>query len=158
MATPTPGYANPLVAAINAVVFDDGTGAIRPVTPTVGMPVATVAARATQSATIANGASVSATVDLISTALLDILMPAAWKTAALTIEVSADNSNWYSLVYDENGLQINSWSSPVAGAAYSVSTLGMLGFRYIRLRSGTGAVPVAQDADRVFTLITRPLA
>lgn len=158
MATPTPGYANPLAASISAVVFDDGVGAPRAVTPTVGLPVATVAARATQSATIANGASVSAAIDLLSTALLDILMPAAWTAAALTVEVSADNSTWYSLVYDENGLQINSWSSPVAGAAYTVAALGMLGFRYIRMRSGTGAVPVNQGADRVFTLITRPLA
>jgi len=158
MATPTPGYVNPLAAAISAVVFDDGAGAPRAVTPTVGLPVATVAARATQSATIASGASVSAAIDLLSTALIDILMPDVWGAAALTIEVSANNSKWYSLVYDENGLQINSWPSPVQGAAYTVAALGMLGFRYIRLRSGTGAVPVNQGADRVFTLITRPLA
>lgn len=158
MATPTPGYANPNLASISAVVFDNGSGVITPVIPTVGLPVATVAARATQSATIANGASVSAAIDLLSTALLDILMPAAWTAAALTVEASADNSTWYSLVYDENGPQINSWPSPVAGAAYTVAALGMLGFRYIRLRSGTGAVPVNQGADRVFTLITRPLA
>jgi hypothetical protein len=34
----------------------------------------------------------------------------------------------------------------------------MLPWRYIRLLSGTVATPVNQGADRVFTIITRPLA
>lgn len=41
------------------------------------------------------------------------------------------------------------------GAAYSVSVVNMLPYRYIRFRSGTAASPVNQGADRVFTAMAR---
>lgn len=117
-----------------------------------------IAARENLTATIANGASVSDALDLANTSLLGIIMPAAWTTAALTVEVSADNSTWTGLAYDQDGSQCNSIASPVAGSAYALNALGLLPYRYIRLRSGTTATPVNQGAARSITVITRPLA
>lgn len=116
------------------------------------------ATRSTVTATIANGASVSGTVDLTSTALLGFIAPAAWTTAALNIEVSADGSTWATVVYDGSGTAVSSWSALVAGAAYAVDTVSMLPFRYARFRSGTSGSPVNQGAQRDFVVITRPLA
>lgn len=38
MPTPTPGYANAAMAALSAVVFDDGSGTPKVVTPTKPLP------------------------------------------------------------------------------------------------------------------------
>lgn len=116
------------------------------------------AIRSTSTATIANAASVSGSIDLTSTALLGFIAPAAWTTAALNLEVSMDNTNWATVIYDSGNSPVGSWSAVVAGAAYAVDTVSMLPFRYVRLRSGTSASPVTQGAQRDFTVITRPLA
>lgn len=44
MPTPTPGYANAGSAALSATVFDDGTGALKVVTPATPLPVITAGA------------------------------------------------------------------------------------------------------------------
>jgi hypothetical protein len=115
-------------------------------------------ARATASATIANGASVSGAIDLLNTALVGFIAPAAWTAAAMQIEVSPDNSAWATVVNDQYGSATGTYSAITAGAAYAVDAVGLLPYRYVRLRSGSAASPVNQGADRAFTLITRPLA
>lgn len=116
-----------------------------------------VGSRASQTATIANGASVSASIDLTDTSIIGIIMPAAWTTAALTIEVSADNVTFVGLAYDDLGAQANVISSPVASSAYALNLTGLLPYKHARLRSGTTASPVNQGAERLITVITRPL-
>lgn len=116
------------------------------------------ATRSTATATIANGASVSGSVDLTNTALLGFIAPAGWTTAALNLEVSMDNASWSTGIYDGSGSAVSSWSALVAGAGYAVDTVSMLPFRYVRFRSGTSASPVNQAAQRDFVVITRPLA
>lgn len=123
------------------------------------MQVVGSAIRSTTTATIANGASVSGTVDLTDTSLLGFIAPAAWTTAELNIEVSVDNTNWVTAgVLDGSGSNVSRWSAVTAGAAYSVDVVNMLPYRFVRFRSGTAASPVNQGADRAFTVITRPLA
>lgn len=123
------------------------------------LPIAGSAVRSTTTATITSGTSVSGTVDLTSTSLLGFIAPAAWTTAALNIEVSTDNSTWVTAgILDGFGSNVSRWSAVTAGAAYSIDVVNMLPYRYIRFRSGTSASPVNQGADRVFTVITRPLA
>jgi len=117
-----------------------------------------LAARTSQTATIANGESVSAPIDLANTALLGLIMPAAWTAAALTVEVSVDDSTWTGLAYDDLGTQCNVIASPVASSAYALNMVGLLPYRYVRLRSGTTATPVNQGAERIVTVVTRPLA
>ena len=125
-----------------------------------GLPVtpSSSAVRAVTALTIANAASVSDVLDLDRTALLGFIAPAAWTAAALNIEVSTDNSTWASAVLGSSNAAVGSWSAVVASNAYSVDMVALLPFRYVRLRSGTFAVPVAQGAARVFNVVTRPLA
>jgi hypothetical protein len=109
-------------------------------------------------ATIPNGASVTGTIDCNSRAILGFVAPAAWTAAALNAEVSVDGVTWSTAAYDSAGAAVGSWSSITAGAGYAFDLNGMIPWRYIRLRSGTSGVPVAQGADRVFSVIQRPLA
>lgn len=119
--------------------------------------VSAMALRTVQTVSIANGASVSGTIDLLRTAIVGFVAPASWTTAALNIEVSTDGTSWSSL-YDAYGSATGSLSALVAGAAYAVDMVSLLPFRYVRLRSGTSASPVNQAAQRDFKIITRALA
>ena len=115
--------------------------------------------RGQQTATIANGASVSGAVDLSKTALMGFVAPAAWTTAALNLEVSLDGSTWVTAgVIGPDSGPVGSWSAVTAGAAYAVDVASMLPWAYVRFRSGTAASPVNQGGARIFTVITRPLS
>ena len=112
----------------------------------------------TNQVTILSGASVSNVIETMDSSLLGFIMPAAWTTAGLSLEVSMDGTTFAPTIYDETNQQTGYWSSIVAGAAYSVSLTGMMAWRYIRFRSGTSASPGTQGADRIITAIMRPLA
>ena len=122
------------------------------------LPVVNVTNPSTVTLTIASGASVSNSLDTANTDLIGFLSPAAWTAAGLTLEVSVDNTNWLASVFDSYGSAINYYSSLTVSAAYNVDFANLLPFRYIRFRSGTGAVPVNQAAARTFTALVRPLA
>lgn len=119
-----------------------------------GLKVDPQTPRATASATItiANSTTISSSVDLLGTALLAFIAPAAWTTSTLKIQGSTDNANWSDL-YDQYGVAVSSWTALTASAAYSVDMNAMLAYRYIRFVAGT-----AQAANRTFTVITRPLS
>jgi hypothetical protein len=114
--------------------------------------------RDTKTAVIQNGGSVSGSIDLAATALIGFIAPSEWTAAAMQIEVSTDNSTWATVVQDQYGSATGNYSAITAAAAYAVDAVGLLPYRYVRLRSGSAASPVNQGADRAFTLITRPLA
>lgn len=121
--------------------------------------VVTMGARQAVTATIASGASVSGTVDLRNTSLLGIVTPAAWTTAGWVIEVSHDGTTWSATpIRDELDTQVCTWASLTASSYLALPFSAMAPWAYARIRSGTSGTPVNQDADRVFTLITRPLA
>ncbi len=106
----------------------------------------------TQTALIANGASLSSVVELGAGKLVAIQMPAAWTAAALTFQASIDGTNYFN-VYD-NGTERN----------YTVDASRMLvlqlsdwvGIKYLKIRSGTAGTPVNQGADRTLTLLVQP--
>lgn len=120
----------------------------------VGNPIPMVgsATRSTATATIATAGTTSTVVDLNGTSLLGFVAPAAWTTATLRLQGSPDNSTWCKIL-DPDGADVSSWIAVTAGAAYSVDVAAMLPYRYIRFVAGA-----AQGAERVFTVITRPLA
>lgn len=104
----------------------------------------------TASVTIPSGQSLSAAIDLAGHILSRIEFPGAWTAAALTFQVSSDGVTWRDL-YDEAGEV--SFSS--AGANHAIQLGGSYGWwtiRYLKIRSGTSAVPVAQAADRIINL------
>tara|TARA_X000001382_G_scaffold97453_1_gene71815 strand:- start:99 stop:452 length:354 start_codon:yes stop_codon:yes gene_type:complete len=117
----------------------------------MGQPVVSQALE-TQTVTIANGASLSGSVDLGGRKLCAIIMPAAWTSAAITFQASMDGSTFYD-VYDaavERNVSVGaSYYSALAIADY-------IGIRHLKLRSGTSGSAVNQSADRVITLVLQP--
>ena len=101
---------------------------------------------------IANGESLSATLDLDGGVLEGFVMPAAWTAATVSFEGSMDDVTYYecgdgtaevSLVADTGWL--------ISIGAGTINGLG----RYVRVRSGTSAIPVNQGAARTITLLVR---
>ena len=113
--------------------------------------------RNTRNIIIANGASVSNAINLTDTNLLGFITPAAWTTAALSIEVSLDGSTWFS-PYDYTGAATGYLASPAVASAYAVDFSALLPWKQARFRSGTSAAPVNQGAERVFSVVMRELA
>jgi hypothetical protein len=108
----------------------------------------------TATATIANGASLSGAIDLGTSRLLAIQMPAAWTAAALTFEASYDGVT-YAPVYDSAGTEI-SWTVGASRLVLNAAAAEWLGVRYLKVRSGTSAAPVNQAADRTLKIIGAP--
>jgi hypothetical protein len=106
-------------------------------------------------ATIAAGASLSAAVRLPpGHYLAAIVMPAAWTAAGITFQASADGVT-YNDVHDINGTEIS-----VTVAASRIIVLPPTDWYpvpFVRVRSGTSAVPVNQLAERALALLVKPL-
>jgi hypothetical protein len=100
-------------------------------------------------AVIANAASLSRVIDLGGKRLAGIVMPSGWTAAALTFQVSPDGQNFFNL-YDAFGTEVTVQAA--LSRAISLSAVDWLAFRFIKIRSGTSAVPVAQGAERILTL------
>lgn len=107
----------------------------------------------TVAATIASGTSLSSGVDLGTGRLVGIIMPAAWTSAALTFQGSADGTT-YADLYDDSLERMIASSGAVPSRHLLLAFGDWLGVRAIKVRSGTGASPVNQSADRVLTLVT----
>lgn len=113
-------------------------------------------ARKTESvtATILNGASLSAAVDMGGRALVGILMPAAWTAAGITLQGSADGTT-YADVYIAAGTE---YALVVAASRFIILDPTLFrGFTFIKVRSGATGLPVVQLADRAVVLITAEL-
>lgn len=104
----------------------------------------------TETATIANGASLSNAVNLGTSDLISIIMPAAWTAAALTYQFSVDGTNFYDAY---SGTAELTATSAGASRMISINAATYDAARYIKIRSGTSATPVNQAADRTLTLI-----
>jgi len=103
----------------------------------------------TATATIASGTSLSAAVDLSGRHITGILMPAGWTAADLTFSASPDGVT-YGDFYDETG----EYSLTVAAGVFvGLNIASLMGFRYLKVRSGTSGAPVNQGADRDITLM-----
>lgn len=102
--------------------------------------------------TIANGASVSAFVDLEAQTLVGIHMPAAWTAAGLTFQVSEDGVT-YDDLYDAAGSE-KTVSVAASRYIYTIPS-DWVGIRFIKVRSGTAGTPVNQGAARTIQLVTK---
>jgi hypothetical protein len=107
-----------------------------------------------QTATIANGASLSAEVALGEKTLVGIVMPAAWDAAGLTFQASQDDVT-FSELQDGSGAAISFTVS--AGIFVAVDPTRWRGITGIKVRSGTSGAPVNQTAQRTIQLITRTI-
>lgn len=107
----------------------------------------------TATATIANGGSLSAAVDLTKGRLVGIQMPAGWDAAAITFQGSYDGATFANL-YDKGGTEYS--VTTAASRFVLLPAADFAGLRYIKARSGTAGVPVNQTAERALTLVLAP--
>jgi Na+-transporting methylmalonyl-CoA/oxaloacetate decarboxylase beta subunit len=101
-------------------------------------------------ATILSGASQSQGVYLGVGELIGIQMPTGWDAADITILGSADGVT-YQQMKDTSATEVDY----KAAASLYVLLATPLRCPWIIVRSGTGAVPVNQSANRLLTLVVR---
>lgn len=109
-----------------------------------------------KSGTIANGdaTGLSTAIQTNGVPVVGIEMPASWTSASMTFQGSVDGST-YQNIYDQYG---NELTLTVAGARdiYFDAYVYLTACNYVKVRSGTSALPVAQGSDRIVKLITAP--
>ena len=109
-------------------------------------------------AVIANGASLSAAVDVGIDTVVAIAMPAAWTGASLTFQVKAEDDADFQDLYDEAGNEVEIPAAASRHISLGGSLIYFAGAKQIKVRSGTSAIPVNQSAERTLQLITKPLS
>lgn len=111
-----------------------------------------------QIATIANGASLSASVAMgQQRTLVGLMTPSAWTAAAISFDVSMDDST-YGALYDDLGTEVVIPSASIATAAvrsFSLDPRNFIGWKYVKVRSGINGTTVNQGAARSVTLVFR---
>lgn len=106
-------------------------------------------------ATIANGESVSAEIDIMGYNLLAIQMPAAWTTANLTFQASSATGGTFNDVYDDAGSEVTVTAAVSRVISLDSVALKLAPMRYIKIRSGTTATPVAQGGARSLVILAK---
>ena len=110
----------------------------------------------TLTATILAAASLSDEIQLNGLMIEAIIMPAAWTAAGLSFQAAdalAANGGTYLPLFDVAGVEI---TATVAASQRHVLPISLIrGHNYIRLRSGTSAVPVVQGSNAIITLLCR---
>lgn len=99
-------------------------------------------------ATILSGASLSDAVPLMGRNITGILVPSSWTAADITMSVSLDGSV-YADLYDSAGEVV---LTAAASVFIGLNIAQIMGFNYVKLRSGTSGTPVNQGADRSILL------
>ncbi len=104
----------------------------------------------TQSAVIASAGSLTPAYNLKGRILMGIYMPALWTAAGLTFLASYDGVTYYD-VYDTTGEV--SITAAAAAIYIALDATKFFGVNFIKVRSGTAGVPVAQAAERTMILM-----
>lgn len=127
------------------------------VAPSIGGMALLGNGRLSGTVTIANGASLSGAIDLGSSSLACILMPAAWTAAGLSFAVSTSLAGTYVPLWNASGSEyIVPSTSAVASQFIILPLADFLGIQYLKVRSGTAGAAVNQGADRGLVLISVP--
>ena len=105
--------------------------------------------------TIANGESLSTAANLDRLALVGIVLPSSWTAASLTFQACETYDGTYVDLYDTGGTEVE--CQAVASRWIAIAPQDFLSARYLKVRSGTSAVPVNQGAARTITLVLRPV-
>ena len=107
-------------------------------------------------ALILAGQSLSAPVALGAMTLVGISMPAVWTAAGLSFQVSPDGGATWQELFDDKGTPIG--ISSMAGAyivPQSLPPYNWRGVNYLKVRSGTLALPVLQVANAAVNILSR---
>lgn len=112
---------------------------------------------ASMTATIVNGESLSDAVRIEGLAMISLQMPSAWTAAGLTFQGSGDGVT-FGDVYDDAGAEVAVIAANVAVSRVIVDATvleKLAGLAWIKVRSGTSGVPVAQGGDRSIVVIAK---
>ena len=111
----------------------------------------------TTSVVIANGASLSTSVDLttVPREIVGIEMPAAWTAAALAYEGSRDGTAWGPIFYGAEEYNQLAAEGAAADARVTLDPLAFGDWPYVRVRSGPSTLRVNQGAERTLVVLTR---
>ena len=102
---------------------------------------------------IAQDASLSDAGELKGLALCGFVMPDTWTAAGLAFAVSIDGTNYYYLYWGGSAVE----ETVAADYHVAVDPVKFLSAKFIKVLSGTVAVPVNQVAARTVTLLCRPV-
>lgn len=102
-------------------------------------------------ATIANGASLSDSVSVGNGEVVGLIVP-TFTSAALTFQGSDDDTTFKD-VHDSAGAEV-SIPANTGDRAYQAPA-SLKGFAYIKVRSGTSGTPVNQGAQRLIKVIIK---
>lgn len=105
-----------------------------------------------RTATILSGASLSDSIEVDGSAIVGVVMPAAWTAANLTFQASHDDTT-FNNVYDEFGTEKTVSAS--TSRYIPLNPADFAGADSIKVRSGTSGTAVNQGADRsiIFVLL-----
>lgn len=111
------------------------------------------------SVAVDSNTAISDSVDLggiafdVNQKLIGIIIPSVWTTANLTFQSYNSASQAWVNLYQYDGTELNY----TAGTSYWIiaKPTDFAGIRYLKIRSGTAATPVAQADDRVLILVIR---
>lgn len=109
----------------------------------------------TITATIANAASLSGEIDLEGFKLAAIIMPAAWDAANLTFQASDVSGGTFQNVFDDAGTETTVTAAVSRSIGMDAAMPELAAFRFLKIRSGTSALPVNQTAARTLTLVLK---
>ena len=112
----------------------------------------TLYAKPDQQISIPASGTISDSINLIAQTLLAIEMPSEWTAADLTFRASVDGLVFDNM-YDQFGNEFV--VKAAANRFIVVSPADWVGVRYLSIRSGTSATPVAQTGSRALILINR---
>jgi hypothetical protein len=107
-------------------------------------------AKTAQTVTIRAGQSLSDAANLVTGAVAMLYAPPDWSPANVSFQVSADG-NSFSDLFDTDGVEIV--KAIRVGSAVVVDQSLTQAVNYLKIRSGPRNNPVAQEADRVITLM-----
>lgn len=100
-------------------------------------------------ASIPAAGSITPAIDVGSYRLARVQIPATWTAAPLTFQMSADGVT-YGDLFDATGTEYT--AQVAAGRAVLLPLIDFIGARFIKIRSGPTAAPVAQAAQRDLVL------
>lgn len=104
------------------------------------------------SVTIAAGQSLSPAADITGGPIKRIRMPDSWTPANLTFQVATTNvATDFRDLYTRSGTEFVMACVPGKAVPLIVSDFTEEGF--IKIRSGTAAAPIVQEADRTFGFV-----
>lgn len=104
-------------------------------------------------AVIAQGASLSAAVELNGYDLVAIQMPVEWTAANLTFQGTVTPGGSYQNMYDDAGTEIAVTAAGERTIMLNTVTKRLAGLLNIKIRSGTAVTAVNQAQARTLTLV-----